>query len=493
MKKARILAAFLAAVTMLSALASCAAGDDTTDSGESTAAETEATTDELKDNLPSNLNYGGNEVVFINDDNGLSVADEIYVKELNSDPVNDAIYERNKTVEARLNVKLSCIQIKGEVITQVITSINGGSADYDVMVERCWRAAPKTIDGYFANLRETEYIDFDQPWWTQGFNEVMQYKNLQFAITGAMVLSTYRRTHATVFNKKLFTDANQPFLYDHVENGVWTLDKQSSLVPLLARDNGNGTQDESYDTFGFVTNNFISADPYWAACDMNIIRAAGGDGYEWIFDSGKMHEAIDKILNLYYNTDNGTFVSFNDDSLQSKTQQIFSEGRAAMATLCIGALENSTIRNMEDAYGVVPMPKYDEAQTAYHSQMHDAFTIVCIPTTVQGDRLTQMSAVLEAMSSASYTTVRPTYYETTLRTKIAQDPQSSRMMELIIDGIYIDAGIVFSHNMNAFHKGIQQILTGKNNNTTSHFKSMESVAKKQLKTLTQKLEKLVED
>jgi coenzyme F420-reducing hydrogenase delta subunit len=66
-------------------------------------------------------------------------------------------------------------------------------------------------------------------------------------------------------------------------------------------------------------------------------------------------------------------------------------------------------------------------------------------------------------------------------------------MELIIDGIYIDAGIVFSHNMNAFHKGIQQILTGKNNNTTSHFKSMESVAKKQLKTLTQKLNKLVED
>ena len=119
------------------------------------------------------------------------------------------------------------------------------------------------------------------------------------------------------------------------------------------------------------------------------------------------------------------------------------------------------------------------------------FTVVCVPVTITGDRLTQISAVLEAMSSASYNLVRPVYYETTLRTKIAQDPQSSEMMEIIVNGIYIDAGIVFSHNMEAFHKGIQKIVTGKSNTTASLFKSMENIAKKRLKQLTTQMDKLV--
>ena len=52
--------------------------------------------------------------------------------------------------------------------------------------------------------------------------------------------------------KDMFTDANQPFLYEHVENGTWTLGKQISPVPLFHRDNGNNAQDKSGDVYGFV-------------------------------------------------------------------------------------------------------------------------------------------------------------------------------------------------------------------------------------------------
>ncbi len=447
----------------------------------------------MKDALPDNLNYGGDTIVFINDIASESLPDEIYAESLNSDPVNDIIFERNKAVESRLNVKIERVLAGNDwVVNQVITSVNSGSKDYDVMIERAWRGAPKTIDGYFANLRETEYLNFDQPWWMQGFNEVMQYKDLQFAVTGAMLLSSYRRTHTT-FNKKLFSDANQEYLYSYVENGTWTLDRQSALAPILSRDNGNSVQDEGIDTFGFVTNTYTSVDPYWSACDIDIVSANNEDGYEWVFDTERMHDAMEKLLNLYYNSDNGTLVLTDDDSLQAKTRQIFSEGRAAMATLCIIALEETQMRNMTDAYGVVPMPKYDEAQANYQSYMHDAFTIVAIPTTVQGDRLSETSAVLEAMASISYNMVRPVYYETTLRTKIAQDPQSAEMMEVVINGIYIDPGIVFSHNLDSYHQSIQAILLSKTNSTVSYFKTKEKAAQKQLQSLTKKLDKLAEN
>ena len=353
---------------------------------------------------------------------------------------------------------------------------------------------PKTIEGYFADLRGTEeqYIDFEKPWWTQSFNDVVSYHDHQYGITGAMVLSTYRRTYTTVFNKRIFTDANQPYLYDHVENGTWTLDKQAALVPLLHRDNGNGVQDEEGDVYGFVSNDFISVDPYWAACEIDILSKNEDGDYVWIFDSGVMHNAAEKILNLYFNTDGGTFCFPEDDSFQSMTRTMFSESYAAMATLCIHALENSALRNMTDEYGVVPIPKYDEKQTEYHSQMHDAFTIACIPTTVKGERLEEMAAFLEAMSSASYRLVRPDYYETTLRTKIAQDPQSAEMMDLIINGIHIDAGIIYSHNIGSFHQGIQALVEGKTNNAVSRFKSMSKSAQNHLTKLVRKLDTLAD-
>ena len=493
MKKTRILSAILAMLMLVGPLASCATGDGNTDesnTNDSSAATEEDT--ELKDELPDNLDYGNDEIILISRDIGMNLADEIYAEGLNSDPVNDAIYERNKSVENRLGVKITSIRDTDTIVDKVITTVNGGSADYDVMVEYCWLAAPKTIEGYFADLRATQYIDFEKPWWTQSFNDVVSYHDHQYGITGAMVLSTYRRTYTTVFNKRIFTDANQPYLYDHVENGTWTLDKQAALVPLLHRDNGNGVQDEEGDVYGFVSNDFISVDPYWAACEIDILSKNEDGDYVWVFDSGVMHNAAEKILNLFFNTDGGTFCFPEDDSFQTMTRTMFAEGYAAMATLCIHALENSALRNMTDEYGVVPMPKYDENQADYHSQMHDAFTIACIPTTVKGERLEEMAAFLEAMSSASYRLVRPDYYETTLRTKIAQDPQSSEMMDIIINNIHIDAGIIYSHNIGSFHQGIQALVEGKTNNAVSRFKSMSKSAQNHLIKLVKKLDTLAD-
>ena len=201
---------------------------------------------------------------------------------------------------------------------------------------------------------------------------------------------------------------------------------------------------------------------------------------------------VEKILYLYYQTDGGTYRVTDADSSQSTTSEMFSGGYAAMATLCIQVLENESVRGMADEYGVVPIPKYDVTQTAYHSQMHDAFTIVCVPTTVTGDRLDEVSAVLEAMGSASYNIVRPVYYETTLRTKIAQDPQSSEMMELIINSIHIDAGIVFSHNMNSIHKILHVLIKTGQNNTVSVCKTSTTAAQRKLTSLLSKLDQLAD-
>ena len=482
-KTRRILTALLASVMLLPSLAACGESTDPADTTAPSRTNSDTAADtELTDDLPDDLYYNGDEIIFISD----KYQD---FEELTGDVVNDALYERNRAVEERLGVKLKFYE-EDEVMDKVVASVSSGSADYDLVEELCWRTAPKFTEGYFRDLRQTEYLNFDKAYWNQSFNEVVSYNDAQYGITGAMMLSLYRRTYITVFNKDLFTNANQAFLYEYVENGTWTLDKQAALTPLFHQDNGNNKQDMEGDIYGFVSNDFIFVDPYWASCEVEIIRKNADGDYEWVFETAKLHDMAEKVLYLYYGTGDAAYIEHDDYQSEGTVINVFSSGYAAMATLVIEHLEHANVRNMEEEYGVVPIPKYSEDQKTYYSQMHDGFTIACIPTTVSDERANEMSAVLEALSSVSYRVVRPVYYETTLRTKLAQDPQSAAMMDLIVNNIRIDAGFVYSHSMGSFHQGFQQLVDKGENDAVSRYKRMTTSAQRQLESLIRQLDKL---
>ena len=354
-KTTRFLSGFLALLMLTGSLAACATTDDDP-SGESRAPEsvTEGET-EIRDNLPGDLNYGGETITIISRDLEGWTRGEISVEKLTGDPVNDAIYERNKAVESRLNIKIESIlddNAGSDVVpNKVVQAVQAGTSEYDLMAGTSYQTFPHTLTGNFVNLNSLEYLDLEQAWWTQGFNEAVSYDGMQFMALGSMLLSIYRFAFVTVFNKDMFTDANQPFLYDSVENGQWTLDYQASLVPKFYRDNGDGQSGEG-DVFGFITSKLISVDPYWSACELDIIKKDAEGEHVVVLDMDRIHSAADKILALYYETDGGTlpFDSYGGDAEQDDIRNMFSEGQGAMATLRIMALENTAMRKMEQEY-----------------------------------------------------------------------------------------------------------------------------------------------
>lgn len=501
MNKTRITAGILAVLMLLSTLAAC--GTTTEEpaltNGTTAGAEVTEPVTELTDDLPDDLNYGEDEIVIYSRYREGWTSGEIAVEELINEPVNDAVYERNKAVEERLNVRINSIEENnhdGDVLmNKVITAVKSGLDEYDIVAAPCYIAIDQSLSGTFADLRSTDYLDFDKPWWTQGFNEVAEYRGSQYVITGAMLLSIYRFAFVTVFNQSLFTDANQPFLYQHVEDGSWTLDKQYSLVPIFHKDNGNGKKDEEGDIYGLISNDLISVDPYWSSCEVDILKKNADGEFEFVFSSDKLHSVAEKTIRLYYESGNAMYNIKQKayDAEQDDIRQMFADGLGAMATLRILELENGAIRGMEDKFGVVPMPKFDDNQKEYHTLLHDQFTVVSIPTTVKGDKLNELSAVLEAMCSFSYKSLRPAYYETTLRTKIAQDPQSAAMMDTIIDNIYIDAGIVYTRAISSFHDSFRKVMQSGKNTVTSTYKRTLQSATRNLGRMLEKLDKLIDN
>ena len=500
MNKTRVLAALLAAVILLSALCSCGTAEEETGTTAATTADLPAVTEaetEITDDLPDDLNYNDDEIVILSRYREGWTSGEIAVEKLIGEPVNDAVFERNKAVEERLGVKLVSVEEPGDsaynVTNKAALSVKSGTHEYDVMAAACYVSVNESLNGILADMRQSEYIDFDKPWWSQGYNEVVEYQGAQFCGLSSALLSQYRFAFVTLFNKDLFYEAQQPYLYDAVDDGTWTLDKQFSLIPVFHQDNGNGVQDEEDDIFGLVSCDYVSTDPYWSSCMVDIIKKNADGEYEFVFDSGKLHEVGEKVLRLFYATDGGTYdyKMEVENAEQYKIRDMFGRGGAAMATIRILEVENQAIRGMEQEFGVVPMPKFDEAQQEYRTLLHDQFTVFSILATVKDDRLNEVGAVLEAMASISYKTVRPAYYETTLRTKIAKDPQSARMFDLIVDNIYIDAGIIYTIPLSTFHSHFREIIGSKENTVISKYKSVAGATKRDLNMICKRFERIM--
>ena len=92
-------------------------------------ADNAETVDPLDDNLPD-VDYDGYKFRILAADNDV---DMVYVDELNGSPVNDAVFNANKSVETRFNIELVHVPLSSWNDSNFISSsIMSGSDDFDV-------------------------------------------------------------------------------------------------------------------------------------------------------------------------------------------------------------------------------------------------------------------------------------------------------------------------------------------------------------------------
>jgi hypothetical protein len=111
------------------------------------------------------------------------------------------------------------------------------------------------------------------------------------------------------------------------------------------------------------------------------------------------------------------------------------------------------------------MPKYDENQEKYYTFLHDQFTSIGITSVLAKDteRVQMLGAVLEAMALESYKTVVPTYYEVALKGRYLEDSDSWRMLDMIYENVKVDAGVLYTKNIESVHQAPRDmVLNGRN-------------------------------
>ena len=450
-------------VSIVLSLASCTgsslendADDTSAGTDESTVSFNETGPEFESDSLPGSLDFGEETVVVLSHSiyNDEGIADnlpEFTVEDLMSEPVNDSLYNRKISVEERLNIKINNVQVrKSQMEEEMKKQFDSQDDIYDVVISSAHSISSYVLDGLLTDLYELDYIDFSKPWWSDKFNREAEIEGSLYMTTGSLSLTLLRNLYTVFFNKRLaenygVRNTELSELYSLVEKGGWTFDKFVELGGAIYEDvNGNDTADME-DVYGIIYSDYLPLDAIWSGFDIKIFTKNEDGWFDFAVNTDKLYSALDKLYDLICNvrgsiTSSGLKIDFYDD-----TSRLFAGGNGLFMVNWLGVAETPELRNMQDDYGMLPYPKYDESQKEYYSYSHDQYTAFAIPLT--NDRPGTAAAMLEAMASYAYRDTVPKFLDVALKGKYMSDADSRKTVDTVVNGFMLDAAWIYLGNL----------------------------------------------
>lgn len=432
MKTRRFTALASAAALLLAALLSCGEGTsaapDNTENDD-TAPATEAVSARPDSGLPD-MDFGG--AVYRISTYSEGDLNALYAKETNGEAVNDAIYERNSALEEKYNFTFDTRVTNSEynAHTKEIANLVLANEDaYELVCGHVVATCNNAIAGYYQDLHEVPYLDFSKPWWpAQSVDEMTIYGRM-FTICSGITYIQLANAKVIFFNKELLSANDLPLPYDLVRDGKWTIDKLIAQTKGLYQDvNGDGVRGLE-DMYGYTT--YPSQNGFLVSCKTPVLSPTEDGGREITVMTGRTSSLVEQLYSWYYESGDA-FLAVSDTSKDDYVGNVFGNGHAAYAFSLL-KVANQHYRNDNIVYGVVPQPKFDEAQDDYY--VFACPSLFSIPLSTEN--LDFAGFIFEAMTYTGYYDVIPMYYEITLKGKVADSPDDMEMLEIINDHLTV--------------------------------------------------------
>ena len=409
--------------------------------------------------------------------------------EQNGEPINDAVYMRNKIVEEAYNIRIKGVQIAefngpgGEMYLSdtLKKTIEAGLDEYDLAMVHMIHAGTLAAKKYFLDWRQIPYVDLARPWWDHGVSDGLVIQGRLYLNSGDYDLDCTDFTWGMIFNKKLWQDFGYEDIYTVVKNGDWTLDYFNGIIKQSSRDlNGDGIYDEN-DLFGFIAIDRGGLTNFMYGSGERVYRKNTSGGFDFVLKNERMQTVVDKTYDIYFNN-NSAYVFREPPGKylpEDEPMAMFMDNKGLIASARLAAMP--VLRGMEIDFGIIPQPKYDATQNGYCTYSDGHASMMCIPTTVPDPE--RFGIVMEALAYSSQTLVLPAYYDISLNTKFTRDDESSEMIDIIIKNRVFDIGYVYNNDTGALGFIINDLIKAKKTDFSSTVEKKEASALKALDKL----------
>ncbi|MBQ8642562.1 MAG: hypothetical protein IJ480_10135 [Clostridia bacterium] len=370
----------------------------------------------------------------------------IHSGEQTGEPINDAVYERDALVAENYNTVITYQQeLAGNGNTAFKNSVTAGDNNYNLIYTIALGSGLSSLTsaGMLYDLNSISSGDdayWGNTWWSPLMYDTMQLNGKFYYTTGDIAACVYQAPSCVFYNATMGLDYDQNVedLYNMVLEGKWTYDVLGTMSEGLNEDlNGDNMYAQEDDFAGIIiqqkdkdcTNGLLVS----CGISMSALDESGTLTVDLMND--KTVSAIEMLNDLLYSP------AYTHETTKASTHYMFPEGRGLFL---VHKVETATaaLRDMEDDFAILPMPKYDEAQDSYYSLISGwVHCFVGMPKTLTDPE--SNGFITEALARAAYQLVRPAAYETTLKGKAARDEQSSQMLDLIFNSLYMDFNCLY--------------------------------------------------
>ena len=393
--------------------------------------------------LPDYLNYNKAEVVLCVRGDAENIW-EIGLQEDDGQALSAELFERTACTEARLNVILAVNAVQGwanynTAIADIRTSITTNQAVWDIVTGWSPRIPQIAAENLYYNLYNFDYFDSTNVWWSQSLAKELTINDRMFMATGDVSTNYLTSAHAVFFNQTLAKamDMDYTTFYKTVSAGKWTFDELYNLSKDAYVDlNGDSTVNEG-DQFGLLIQS-TKLQAFYTAAGVNMIPNDGENRLEFVVNVTELEQIWAKISVLLQekSTVNASSAS---GSIIASPDAYFVEGKALFMLHRLGALKSFT--DMTDGFGVLPVPKYNEAQTNYYTQLHSC-ELWSIPIDAKDPEMS--AAVMTSMGYDSHEIVLEPHFEKLLKTRYVKDSESGYMIDTIYYNIYMNFDSIYN-------------------------------------------------
>lgn len=422
----------LLAVILLASCGQAAAEETAADTAadNDTIAETEPETEDPYRDTVEAEDFGGRTFNLLLRDEGSEVSWSIFdavAEEATGEAINDAIYNRNFSINEKYNVEITGDMNKSSLST-LNTAVKAGDSTYDAAFLNMYDSGSAAQAGSLLDYGMLSDIDMTKPYWDQSCIDDLSIRGKTYFLTGDISTIDKKATWILMFNKNLISSFALASPYDLVNEGTWTIDRFQEMSADVSSDlNGDGewTVEDQYGlatTPDTVHGLFYSCGGRYIVKDENDLPTFSMD----IDLCTTILETAGKILSNTQNTLLSTNIK-GSANVYLDLRDCFIEGRS----LFYGEVmfHVAGLREMADDFGIIPMPKLNEAQAEYITYTNPAGPMLVVPVTTPD--LTCTGKVLESLASTSHYTLTPAYYDIALKGKFARDEDSAAMLDII--------------------------------------------------------------
>ena len=414
------------------------------------------------------LDFEGEKITIMHRETKISSRE--WYKQITEDELDEAVAMRNETVKSELNVELAYEPIPygagyddfAARFNNIISSdVMNDFHYYDIAANFAYCGAYPAVRDYAANLRDKDtfpFFEFSLPCWNQAIvNNTTMNGRLHY-VSGDLNLSLFDAAMVIWYNKTLYDakkgDEDPDNMQLYALEGLWTYDELYMWASRLYENtNGADQGKDPQDTYGFCLPRYShTSDSVPYAWDLEFLINNPDGTHEFnIIGNNKAEDAFIKWNNL---------IDANGNCRTGATVEYFASGCYVFypSTIYPDEKANMTIREMEDKYGLLPIPKYDADQENYGTTSADFYTLITVldhkgstvPT--KGEAI---SAVLQLMAEESYTSVRGYYFNRIIKPKYFGTDDSEgtvtnsiALFDIIIDNIEFEYWTIYSAQLN---------------------------------------------